>query len=302
MDGKLLRVHGALFLVNAIYAAGFTITKEAMPAYIRPSGFILLRISGALIFIFIYQRLAIREVIRDRKDLIYIAGCALFGVAINMLLFFQGLSRTSPIHGALLMVTTPVLVFIIGFFTGKERMNIPKVSGILLGAIGAGLLILGRHAEERQASILGDSMIFVNAASYALFLVMVRPMMSKYNPITVIMYSFVFGLFMVAPFGYKELSEVVWSSFSPGIWAAVSFTVIGTTFIAYVLNGWALKHVKSSVVGGYIYVQPLLGTLIAVLSHKYELFWYHIIYGLMIFTGVYLVSRREKEPVITLQE
>jgi drug/metabolite transporter (DMT)-like permease len=211
-----------------------------------------------------------------------------------MLMFFEGLSRTSPIDASLIMVTTPILVVILGFIVKEEKFNWTKVFGILLGTGSASMLILSKGNIANGSTLLGDIFIFINAASYAIFLVIVRPLMKKYHPITIMTWTFFFGSFFVAPFGYRELSQAHWMELNLSLWAAVGFTLLCTTFIAYILNAYALKHVASSVVGSYVYLQPVLGIFIAVSTGKYILHLQQLGYALLIFAGVYLVSKTEK--------
>lgn len=274
----------------------YTLAKEVMPSHIQPKGFILLRIIGALICIYIYHAVFIREKVTSVRDYLHLALCAFFGVALNMIMFFEGLSRTSPIHAPLIMVTTPILVLVIGFLLGSEKLTILKIFGVVLGTIGAGLLISGRGvATDREATFWGDVMIAINAASFAVYLVIVKPLMKKYHPITVSLWTFIFGFLFVLPVGYRELAVVSWDTLSLTHWAIIAFTVFCTTFLAYTLNAWAIQYVKSSVVGSYIYLQPVLGIAIAVSTGKYTLHWWHLFYAILIFAGVYLVSRKSNE-------
>ena len=266
--------------------------KEVMPSHIQPRGFILLRITGALVCLFIYHAVFIREKIKSPRDYFQLAICAFFGVALNMVMFFEGLSRTSPIHAPLIMVTTPILVLIIGFLLKEEKLSAAKIFGVVLGTIGAGMLITGRAGGDREATFWGDVMIMINAASFAIYLVLVKPIMSKYHPITVSLWTFVFGFIFVFPFGIQQLTQVNWSDLEMAHWLIILFTVFCTTSLAYALNAWAMQYVKASVVGSYVYLQPVLGIALAVSTGKYSLHWSHIFYATLIFSGVYLVSKR----------
>jgi drug/metabolite transporter (DMT)-like permease len=288
-------VHFALFIVALIYASSFTIAKELVPSFMHPRGAIVMRISGALVLIFIYHRIFIRQYITKAKDLIYVAFCAIFGVALNMIMFFEGLALTSPVNASLIMVTTPILVVLISYIIKTERITISKVAGIIIGGIGAALLIINKSSPTAEGSLLGDVFILINAASYSVYLVLVKKLMKTYHPITVTLYAFIFGLLIVAPFGLDKFLQTNWSLLSPNLWFAAVFLVLGTTFLTYVLNAVSLKYVPSSVVSGYIYLQPFLGTLIAVLSGKYSLQAYQIIYGIFILLGVYLTTKRTKK-------
>jgi drug/metabolite transporter (DMT)-like permease len=116
--------------------------------------------------------------------------------------------------------------------------------------------------------------------------------MQKYNAITVMKWVFLMGLPFMIPFGWKEFIEVNWNIFTPNMIWAVIFVIVGTTFFAYLLNTYALKRISPSVVSAYIYLQPIIATLVAVSYGKDELTWIKWLAAAFIFTGVWLVSKR----------
>jgi drug/metabolite transporter (DMT)-like permease len=273
-----------------IYAINFTFAKDVMPDFIQPSGFILLRVIGAItLFSFIYF-VFLKEMV-DKKDIIRLAICGIFGVAINQLFFFEGLNITTPINAAIIMTSKPVIVIIMSAVILHEKLNIRKGIGIALGLIGASALILnGGSLNGNTDFVLGNTFVFINAASYGLYLVLVKPLMQKYHPITVMFYVFGFGFLYVLPFGYSELLAVKWTSFPQKIIWEVAFVVVCTTVIAYLLNSSALKQLNPSTVSIYIYTQPVLATLFAIFRKADTLDEIKIISAIIIFFGVYLVS------------
>ena len=284
--------HILIFIANLIYAINYTFAKDVMPDFIQPSGFILLRVIGAVTFFLIYYLLFVNERV-EKKDIIRLAICGVFGVAINQLLFFEGLNLTTPINAAIIMTINPVLVIIMSALILFEKINIRKGIGIALGFLGASTLILnGGNMSGNTNYMLGNMFVFVNAASYGLYLVLVKPMMQKYHPITVMFYVFGFGLMYVLPFGYTELLAVDWVSFPTIIIWEVLFVVVCTTVIAYLLNSSALKSLNPSTVSIYIYLQPVLATLFAIFRGSDSLDEMKIIAAVIIFVGVYLVSVR----------
>ncbi|MGB0428900.1 MAG: DMT family transporter [Bacteroidia bacterium] len=296
-----LKVHGALILVGLIYGANYSIAKSLMPDFIGAFGFILLRVVGALLFFLIAHRIWIKEKITEKSDYLKLAVCAFFGVATNMLCFFKGLSLTSPINASIIMTINPVIVLIFSAVLLKERVGWIKILGIAFGMTGAIMQIVDPLGVSKQVSGInwqGDLLVFANATSYAIYLVMVKPLMAKYHAFTVVKWTFTFGLLMVIPFGFSELASANWASINAGIVARLVFVVIGTTFLAYLLNAWALRYVNSSVVGVYIYLQPLLATIFAVAWAGYSFNWFMLIYAGLIFAGVYLVSFKPKSKLV----
>ncbi len=290
-----VKVHIALWIVTLIYAATFSIAKQVMPLYIKPFGFILLRVSVASILILVFHKIFVRERIKDKADLLKMVVCAVFGVAANMLLFFKGLSITTPINGSVLMMCTPIFVIIISAFWFKEKITLLKIAGVLMASLGAIMLVGGRKFEFNSTRALGDLMVAANAIIYAFYLVYAKQLIHKYNPLTVTLYSFLFGTLLVLPFGLSDFMQIEWQSFPPKIIGFVLFITIGSTFVTYVLNAYALRHASSGLVGSYIYLQPVCATLIAILFATDELSVEKLLFMLIVFAGVYLASMKKKE-------
>ena len=285
-----LKVHLSLWLVTLIYAATFSIAKQVMPMYIKPFGFILIRVIVATIGLIVFHRIFIKETIHDKKDYIKLFVCSVFGVAANMLLFFKGLSITTPINAAVLMMYTPIFVVLFAAIWLKEKITFQKIIGVLLATIGAVLLIGGKNFNFSSNGVWGDIMVALNAIIYAFFLVYAKSLMQKYHPLTITLYTFLFGLLLVAPFGIKEFSEIHFHEFPNIIWAYVLFITVCSTFITYVLNSYALHHASSSLVGTYIYLQPVLATLIAIVFGTDLLTLEKSIFICVVFLGVYFSS------------
>lgn len=285
-----LRAHLAVGTANVIYGANYSIAKGLMPVHIRPFGFIVIRVVTAAVLFLIAARLLYREKIQ-REDWPRIAACAVFGVAINQLFFFKGLSLTSPINSGLIMVTNPIFVLILsGIFLGVN-INRRRIAGIACGLCGAVMLIMyGNRFHAGTGNSAGDLCILLNSFSYAIYLVIVLPLMKKYHPVTIMQYIFLIGSLLVLPFGYGEFTAIRWDTFTTGMWMATAFVVVGTTFLAYLLNTMALRELSANVVSVYIYMQPLLAAGFAMLFGKDVPNVLHFISALLIFTGVWLTT------------
>ena len=148
-----------------------------MPDKIGPSGFIALRvIGGGLMFLLLRFSLKFERV--DKKDFLRLALCGLTGVAINQLCFFNGLAITSPVHASLIMTINPIFVLITSAILLGTIITSRKILGIALGGIGAVFLLLNtpESTTSNGPSLLGDILILINALSYGIYLVIVKPL------------------------------------------------------------------------------------------------------------------------------
>ena len=280
-----------MLAVALIYAGNYSIAKLVLDDhYILPKGFIVIRACSGLLLFALFHLLFIREKV-ERKDLLTLAACGLFGVAINQMFFFMGLKLTNPINASLIMLTSPMVVIILSALILKSKIHYQTILGIIIGALGAVMLITnGKFQFETNDQLWGDIMIFINASSYAVYLVIVKKLMKKYNPLTIVKWVFLFGFLFVLPFGYGDLQQIDTATFSPTIWYSIAYVLLGTTFLTYFLNAQALNIVNPSTVSIYIYLQPLFATIIAILMGSAELNSTKISAGIIIISGLILAS------------
>ena len=243
----------ATSIATLIYGVTFTVAKEVMPMYIKPFGFILLRVGGATA-VFWLLGLFIKAKPIEKSDYKKISIAAFFGVGLNMLTFFKGLSYTTPISASVIMVTAPILVLIFASILLKERLILRKILGVIIGLIGAVILIVYGTSPNIDAKnmMLGNLLVFINAASYAMYLVQVKKLIAKYNPIVFVKWLYLFGFLFVIPFGFSELAEVQWSLMPTSIYLKVGFVVLFTTCITYLFNLFALSKLKPTTVSVFI--------------------------------------------------
>lgn len=296
MSKRTLALIGAT-LVSLIYGVTFTIAKDVMPQYIDAYGFILLRVGGsALLFWLVWLFLPKERIALE--DFPRIIAAALFGVAINMLTFFKGLSMTSPISASVIMVTTPIIVLVLSAIIIRERMQPLKVVGILLGLFGTAFLILyGKSVGNAPRAGWGNFLVFINAVSYGLYLIIVKKLMEKYHAFTFVKWIYLFGLLMVLPFGWREFNTVDWTVLPAMIYWKIGFIVVFSTFLTYLLNLLSMKTLEPTTVAVFIYLQPVVATIFAIGLGKDELSWVKIIAALLIFGGVYLVTQKKSIPI-----
>lgn len=285
----------AAFGASAIYAMNHTIAKGLMPTYIEPFGLILVRVLGAAALFWIISIWGPKEKI-DTADWKRLVACALFGMVINMLMFFKGLSLSTPINSSVIITISPIIVFILSALLIGEKITLKRSIGILIGFAGALMLVLYGQEERSDAPNipLGNALFIINATSYAIYLILVKPLTAKYHPITLMKWLFLIAIFINLPVTLSEFTDVEWGSLPfEAIWK-MAFVVIGTTFLTYLLNIFALKELKASTIGAFIYLQPILAIIFALAAGSDQLNLVKIGASAMVFYGVYLVSWKRR--------
>jgi drug/metabolite transporter (DMT)-like permease len=300
---QILNAHLALLLVNVLYGANHVLAKGVMPRYLDPNTFILLRVSGAVFLFWMLLFTQKREPIA-RADYGRFLAAGLFGVAVNQLFFFHGLNLSSAFNAGIIMALNPMMVVILSALIMKEKLSFQGYTGIVIGAIGA-ILLTFSSGKLPGASPIGDLYLLINALSYALYLVFSKPLLQKYSPIQVITYVFSIGLILLLLFPptWTKLNNTHFDLIPVEAWYKITYVILGVTFLTYLLTIFGLKYVSATVSSAYIYTQPVMVALFTFFfayigwaeDFSHTITSERILYMLLIFTGVYLVSLRKSK-------
>lgn len=286
----------AATIASAIYGINHTVAKGVMPVYIEPFGFIFLRVFGAAILFWMISFWGPKEKI-NTSDWPRIFGCAIFGMVINMLFFFKGLSLSTPINSSVIVTLSPVMVLILASILIKERITLLKSIGIIVGLAGALVLIFFSSESKGNAPNipLGNVLFMINAFSYGLYLILVKPLTAKYHSFTLMKWLFTIAVFINFPITIGEFTAVKWQELPiEAVWK-MTFVVLGTTFATYLLNIYALKQLSASTISAFIYLQPLIAIFYAVLTGADTLNTVKITAAILVFAGVYMVTRNKTQ-------
>ena len=294
MDKRTLGFLAALGAA-IIYGLNHTIAKNVMPTYITPSGFILLRVLGAAILFWLVSFFIKSEKIQ-KKDWPRLIACSFLGMVINMLAFFKGLELSTPVNSSVIITISPIIVFIFSAILLKEKIQFLKTIGIISGFIGAVILVLYTSKTGINAPNipLGNVLFIVNSFAYGLYLVLVKPLIEKYNIITLLKWLFLLAIFLNLPVTFNEFTSVKWADLPiKDAVLPMLFVVVGTTFCTYLFNAYALRTLSPSTVSSFIYLQPIVGIVYAVSTKSDTLSLVSVTGMILIFIGIYLVTKKK---------
>lgn len=285
----------AVFSTAVFYGITYSVAKDVMPKYVSAYGFVWIRLAVTTLLFWITSWF-VKAKEMEAKDFPYTALLSLIAMVICILSFYKGLSLTTPINGSVIMVTTPIIVFIFSLFILKEKLEWKSVLGIVIGLLGAYYLTTAgkKQAVNAENIPLGNLLVFVNASGYALYLILAKKMIHKYHPITFVKWLYTFGLLMMTPFVYKEVLVVDWVNMPLKIYVIIGYVIVFATYCNFLFNLYGLKHLKPSTVSSFIYTQPVIATAVALIVGADELTTIKVFATLTIFLGVYLVTLKSK--------
>lgn len=294
-----VKAHLALLGTNLFFAINYSVVKYfTIHQYAGPLGLNIIRVGVSLVFFWILYLFNKPEKRIEKRDLVRIALCTLAAIALNQLLFIEGLSLTLPIHAALLTLITPILITLIAAYILKESLTILKLMGLMLGAMGAVLLVKQREVISPGDNLmLGDMLVILSAVAYSFYFILVKPLMAKYSAVQVIRWIFTMGFVMTLPFCLKEYKMIHWQSFVFKDWVFLFLLVIPGTFFAYIFNVYGIQKLSASKAGAYIYSQPVFAVVIAVVFLKESLSFCKLLAALLIFAGVYFSNYKRSNGI-----
>ena len=292
MNNRFLALLAAT-AATSIFGFNHTIAKELMPDVLSPNALLYCRVLGAAICFWIVSFFVKKEKI-EFKDFRLIIICAVFGMCLNMITALNGLYYSTPINSSIIVTATPIFIFLISVILLKEKISKRKYIGVFIGFIGTlALILLNEKTVVNASNIkLGNIYLFINSISYALYFVLVKSLTEKYNMVTIMKWLFLFAIIINLPFGFIEFTEIKWTAMNNISILKLTYVVFFTTFLVYLLNLFALKNLNASTVGMFIYLQPIIGILFAIYRGADKLTTLDITCVLLVFTGVYLVSKK----------
>lgn len=280
----------ALLAVQAFFGSLPVIGKIVL-AVLPPVALVGFRVGITAAVLFVVQLIRGRLWLKDRSDYKRLAILSLFGITFNQLLFITGLSLTKASNTSLLAVTIPIFAISIGAIIGVERLRAIKVIGIVLAAVGVIVLIDPRNASFSSETTLGDILIIVNSLSYGIYVATSKEIITRNGAFRSMMWVFIFAAIVCVPLGLFSLSSINVADVSPMIWWLVLYIAIIATAGPYLLNAYAIAKVSASTVAVFIYLQPIIGFLLAAAFLGESIDTKFVIAAIMVFIGVFLTTR-----------
>jgi drug/metabolite transporter (DMT)-like permease len=279
-------VHLLLLAAQVCFASLPVIGKMALHD-IPPPVIVLVRmIGGGTVFAIVAWRRGVLRV--ERRDVPLLALCALLGVAANQELYINGLARSTATNASVLGATIPVFTALVAIVMRREPPRARRLLGIGVAFTGAAVLVGIDQLSTSSEYAVGSAMVLVNSASYGTYLVVVRPLARRYDPIALLAILFAFALPMVAPFGIAAWSDM--PAIDGRVAAYLIYLVVIPTVGAYGLVQIALRHAEASLVAAYIYLQPVFATLGAIALLDEAPTFRLLICGAVILAGVWLAT------------
>lgn len=255
-----------IYLALASAQAGFAlfpILGKLALAGIPPFLFAAFRVTAAAALLEGMHRLGDRQPVRpaDRPRLVLYA---LLGVSFNQVLFILGLYYTTAINTTILTATIPVLTLAAAVALRHERLTLRGAAGVVLAGTGALALLGAQRFAWSSDTFRGDLLLLANSTSYSLYLVLSRSVLDRYRVVPFTATVFRYGAVLIAIVALPSLRRFDPRAVSALAWSCLAGVVVFCTVLPYLLNSWALARTRASRVAFFVFLQPLISTVLAI--------------------------------------
>jgi len=302
MENKKLTGHIALFSANVIFGINNPISRALMPEILSPFTLTFFRLAGGMLLFWVVSLFTKKEHVPP-KDIFLLFLASFFALTLNQLPFFVGLSMTSPIDASIVVTMLPILTMILAAVIIKEPITLMKAVGVVVGASGALLLVFSSHTQHTgNGNFWGDLIVFSAAFSFAIYLTVFKDLITRYSPVTLMKWMFLFATIVCWPFCYKPLMQTDFSLLSANTFWRIGYMVIFATFLGYLLIPIGQKVLRPTTLSMYNYVQPVVASLLAV-AIGMDVFGYEkALSGILVFAGVYIVTQSKSRAQLEAEK
>jgi len=301
MEKNKLNGHIAMISANLIFGLNSPVSRTLMPEILSPYTLTFFRMSGGMLLFWLVSLFCKKEHV-PAKDILMLFFASFFALTFNQLPFFIGLSMTSPIDASIVVTLLPILTMILAAIIIKEPITLMKAIGVLVGASGALLLIFTSHTlHVGKSNFLGNIIVFGGVVSFAIYLTVFKDLISRYSPVTIMKWMFLFCTIICFPFFYKPLIHTDFTLLTSGTYWRIGYMVIFATFLGYLFIPIGQKTLRPTTLSMYNYLQPVVASFVAVFIGIDTFGIEKALSGILVFAGVYIVTQSKSRAQLEIE-
>ena len=293
-DRSVLSGHIACFMAYAIFGVNIIVCKDLTGGHlISPIAIFTLRSLGAGLLFWILSLFFPYEKV-EKRDYMKIFAAAFLGYFVTQLTFLMAIPDVTPMHCSIISSMSPIYTMFIAAFVLKEPLSWQKAGGVTLSLCGILFLIFSNAAGTSgvaESTFMGIFLMFLNSLSFSLYLGIFKPVIAKYSVVTFMKWIFLFSALMSLPLSFREVFSFEWTRIPAVQMWELGYLIVFATFMSYFLIPFGQKRIRPTLVSMYSYIQPIIATVISIILAMDILTWQKLLAALMVFGGVFIVSR-----------
>lgn len=287
--------YAAIIAAHVIWGVNFIVAKLTLQE-IPPMSLAFLRFTIALFLLLPFLVTERKKIKIDNKDIPKLFAIGALMVTLNIAFFYAGLARTTVTSASVLTMIIPVASVLTGWWFLKEKVYVVNLVGILLGLLGAvlvvGLPLIMLGLQSAGTSLLGNGLIILASLAWVGGAILSKEMLKKYSTLILTTIVFLVGLLsFIVPAITEYLQNPSWPHQVTylGI-SGLIFIALASSISAYFLFEWGLSKLGVVQADLFQYIEPLIATTLGVLILNEQLRFSLIIGGILVGLGVYFAT------------
>lgn len=280
----------ALIATNIIWGASIPIFKWSLEA-VPPFTFAFIRffISAIILLPFTIHRLKI-----SRHDFISLFVLSFLGFFVHIGILLYGLSISSSVNASVIATSAPVFLLLGSAILFKEKIRSRTIIGTIISLAGVIAIILRPIFDHGlDGTILGNILFLLSTISFVVYTFLLKNYVTHLKAATVTFYLFAFATVIFLPFYLVEATQKnILLSINGQAFFGIIFGAIFTSVIGYILYNFAIRKIKASETGIFLYLDPFITVLIAVPLLHENITSTFIIGALLVFVGIFIAEER----------
>ncbi|HVO36919.1 MAG TPA: DMT family transporter [Candidatus Acidoferrum sp.] len=302
MKSKTLEPFDAFLMITLIlfWGSSFVVVKIALGEGLTPIAIATFRflVAGGLFIVVLLlnrARKADYQLGIERRDIPTVVVLALTGVTFFFAAQYTGIQMAGASIAAILVcLLSPILISILSARIFKDRLTKKQVLGIMIAAAGTLIVVAGGTLsfQTNSSFLVGSIILLSTPILWATYSLLGKKLLEKYDAFLIVSYINVLGGLFLIPFSMAENSFHLILSLTAYEWLAVLFLAATCSVLGYFIWFFMLKRVNAASVSSFLFAEPLVTVSFAVAFVGETLSIFTIAGGLLIFAGVYLVTKK----------
>ena len=290
-DLPLPRIVLVAILAQITISAGTHLAAKQATFFIAPLLLVTLRLLLSAVVFSVILWLTPGPKLPPRKSWGWLMLFGLLAGPVNQGLFMYGLVRSKATHGGLLYALTPIGVYLLAIALRREKPQLRRFVGIGVAFAGVIVLLLGHGLAEAMGPLLGDLFILGAVAAWVVWTTESRPFAAAHGGLRTAAWSLIAGALWMVPVAPFVVTTDALAAIAPMGWWCLSYLVLLTSVVSYVLWNFALARVEASRVAVFANLQPVATALAAWVLLDEPMGWSVVVGGVLVLIGVRLAQR-----------
>lgn len=290
-----------MLCVITFWGSSFVVVKATLQEGLSPMAIATLRfiVAGALFAVALVlnkSRNPKYTIAVERRDLPKLLFLGLTGVTFFFIVQYTGIKLAGASVAAILVcLLSPILISVFSARIFKEYLKTKNVIGIGTAAAGTFTVIVGGALSTGGSNanfLLGSLILLSTPLMWAVYTLMGKRIMQKYNPFLVVAYVNVLGGLCLVPFSLAENSLHEALTMNTSEWAAILYLALTCSLLGYFIWFRVINQVKAAVTSSFMFAEPLITAILATAFKKEPITMPTIAGALLVLAGVYLTTAR----------